>query len=163
MADRISSARRSANMSRIRSKNTRPEFTVRRLLTRLGYRYRIHVRDLPGKPDIVFSAKHSVILVHGCFWHGHSCPDGRMPTSRTDYWTPKLERNKERDVSAREALASLGWRSLIVWECELKDLSQVERRVRTFLGLPRTTVPRRTDAEEFSQLQPASSRVRSAK
>lgn len=111
---------RSENMRRIRSNNTAPELLVRRLLYSLGYRYRLHRKDLPGKPDIVFVGKRKVIFVHGCFWHAHGCSTGHQPRSNQDYWSPKLARNVERDAHNRARLEALGWKSLIVWECNIR-------------------------------------------
>ena len=120
-------------MARIKAKNTGPEMLVRRLLHGLGYRYRVHRRELPGCPDIVFASRRKVIFVHGCFWHGHSCDRGGKPKSHQDYWGPKLERNKKRDaINARE-LAAMGWSVLILWECEIEDKPGVTRRLVTFL------------------------------
>lgn len=136
MSDRISKERRSENMRRIRSKNMKPEMTVRRLVHGMGYRYRLHRRDLPGKPDLVFSSRRKVIFVHGCFWHQHSdpaCLDGRMPKSNTGYWNAKLQRNMERDAKNQMDLASLGWQTLIVWECEVEGGKTLQRKLKAFL------------------------------
>ena len=108
-------------MSGIRSKDTRPEMIVRRALHARGFRYRLHVKDLPGKPDLVFPRYRSVVMVHGCFWHGHSCHLFKVPSTRTEFWLAKIGRNRERDAEVRQALAGLGWRVLEVWECELRD------------------------------------------
>jgi DNA mismatch endonuclease (patch repair protein) len=133
--DTLGKMRRSENMKRITSKNTKPEMLVRSVAHCLGYRYRLHVKDLPGKPDLVFRSKKSVIFVHGCFWHQHTeCPEGRFPKSRRQYWIPKLNRNVERDQSHLDTLQTLGWRVLVLWECELKDASNVANRLRRFLG-----------------------------
>ena len=122
MADKITPARRSENMRRIKSKGMKPEMVVRRLVHGLGYRYRLHRKDLPGKPDLVFGPRRSVIFVHGCFWHQHeACKDGRLPASNEDYWLPKLARNVERDKEKALALQEAGWRVLAVWECEARD------------------------------------------
>lgn len=133
LMDKISPERRSENMRRIRSKNTKPEMTVRSLIHRAGYRYRLHRKGLPGKPDIVFGPRHKVIFVHGCFWHQHSCRDGRIPDSNRPYWQPKLERTVERDKEHRLKLKKMGWKSLIIWECQLKSESTVMRRIKKFL------------------------------
>jgi DNA mismatch endonuclease, patch repair protein len=118
-------------MSLVRAKNTKPELIVRRLVHSLGFRYRLHRQDLPGVPDLVFPSRHAVIFVHGCFWHRHKgC--GRMPKSRLDYWLPKLEANKARDVRNRKTLRRNGWRILVVWECELTH-KNLARRVADFL------------------------------
>lgn len=127
--------RRSANMSRIRSNDTKPEMVVRRLAHSLGYRFRLHRKDLPGKPDLVFPARRKVIFVHGCFWHQHpECREGRMPGTNRDYWVPKLTRNIDRDSSAQSALTELGWQAIVIWECETTNLKALSSRLRTFLG-----------------------------
>ena len=108
-------------MSRVRSRDTKPELLVRKLVHGLGYRYRLHRKDLPGKPDLVFGPRRKVILVHGCFWHGHTCPRGaRQPKANADYWISKIARNVDRDARVQAELRQLGWRPVIVWECELK-------------------------------------------
>ena len=117
--DTLSVEERSERMARIRGKNTRPELIVRKLVFALGYRYRLHVRDLPGQPDLVFSKRRKVILVHGCFWHLHSpCSIARLPKSKLDFWGPKLEGNKARDKRNRLALGKGGWKVLTIWECQ---------------------------------------------
>ncbi|MGA8763643.1 MAG: very short patch repair endonuclease [Candidatus Sulfotelmatobacter sp.] len=122
-------------MSAIRAKDTRPELAVRGLLHQLGYRYRLHARNLPGRPDIVFRNRHSVIFVHGCFWHGHNrCKLNRAPQSRRDYWIPKLEANQRRDQEVVKRLNAAGWRSLVVWECEIANVKTLARTLRAFLG-----------------------------
>lgn len=121
-------------MRRIRSKDTGPELTVRRLIHGLGFRYRLHVKDMPGKPDLVFPGRGKVIFVHGCFWHQHrSCPEGRLPNSNQPYWTPKLKRNVERDRKALRQLRRTGWRTLTIWECQAKDLPRLRQKVLAFL------------------------------
>jgi DNA mismatch endonuclease, patch repair protein len=125
----------SQRMARIRKTDTKPEMLVRRMLHALGYRYRLHRRDLPGNPDIVFASRKKLIFVHGCFWHQHDCPLGaKQPRARPEYWLPKLKRNKERDARNLEALEAAGWKALIIWECELGDVKAVEHDLRTFLG-----------------------------
>ncbi|WP_374510888.1 very short patch repair endonuclease [Niveibacterium sp.] len=131
--DRISPSRRSANMRAIRSSDTKPELLVRRLAHRCGYRFRLHRKDLPGKPDLVFPGRKAVVFVHGCFWHMHGCPSVRVPKSNADYWQPKLTRNRERDAANVAALTQMGWRVLTVWDCETADLDVLEARLRTFL------------------------------
>ena len=134
--DKLSPARRSANMQRIRSKDTNPELALRSLIHRLGYRFRLHRKNLPGKPDMVFPSRRKVIFVHGCFWHQHpECKEGRVPGSRLEYWEPKLQRNQQRDIAAQAALKEQGWRFLVVWECELKDAAIARRKVTQFLGM----------------------------
>jgi DNA mismatch endonuclease, patch repair protein len=116
-------------------RDTRPEMTVRRLLHKQGYRFRLHRRDLPGKPDLVFSSRRAVIQVHGCFWHQHvGCKDASMPRTRPEYWIPKLARNIERDQQNEQRLADLGWRTLVLWECEIVDAGVVARVAEAFLG-----------------------------
>lgn len=135
MADRISVANRSENMRRIKGRNTTPELVVRRLAHMMGYRFRLHRRDLPGKPDLVFGPRRKVIFVHGCFWHQHQeCRSGRIPGSNIGYWAPKLRRNQERDAAAQTALAALGWDVMVIWECEAKDQSGISSRIASFLG-----------------------------
>ncbi|HSX54059.1 MAG TPA: very short patch repair endonuclease [Sphingomonas sp.] len=134
--DKISRDARSKNMAAIRSRDTNPEIIVRRLAHRLGFRFRLHRKDLPGKPDLVFPRLKKAIFVHGCFWHQHPdprCADGRMPKSRLEYWEPKLRRNMQRDVDAQCALADMGWGSLTIWECEIADMDALESRLIGFL------------------------------
>lgn len=123
-------------MQAIRNSDTKPELVVRRLAHRLGYRFRLHRRDLPGKPDLVFSRKKAVIFVHGCFWHMHNCGSVRLPKSNLDYWRPKLLRNCERDINNEHALVELGWKVLIIWECELAEVANLETTLQMFLGAP---------------------------
>jgi len=121
-------------MARVRGKNTRPELIVRKLVFAAGYRYRLHVRNLPGSPDLVFPARKKVIFVHGCFWHRHdNCKLARLPKSRIEFWTEKLNGNKVRDYRTFEALAQAGWKIHVVWECELADRQMLEEKLRTFL------------------------------
>lgn len=130
------SGRRSRTMRAVRSTNTTPEMTVRRLLHDKGYRYRLHREDLPGKPDIVFPSRKKVIFVHGCFWHGHTCKRGaRIPKTNQDYWMRKIQRNIERDKEHLDRLQALGWATLIIWECEIKDRSRLEQMIEAFLAL----------------------------
>ncbi len=116
-------------MSRIGSKNTKPELALRSLLHGLGFRFRLHRRDLPGTPDVVLPGRQTAIFVHGCFWHGHACKRNKMPKSRVDYWGPKIEANRKRDAKKRRLLRALGWRVLTVWECELKNPSKLSDRL----------------------------------
>src|SRR5687767_10697709 len=129
MGDVLTRAQRSKCMAAIRSQNTKPEMVVRRLLHRLGYRFRLHARDLPGKPDIVFRSRKACVRIHGCFWHQHSCSDGHLPASSTGYWHAKLIRNQSRDIANARKVRRLGWRILTVWECEVRDLERLERRL----------------------------------
>lgn len=125
---------RSRIMRAVKSRDTSPELIVRRLLHLMGYRFRVHRTDLPGKPDIILPGLQKVLFVHGCFWHGHNCPRGdRVPKENRDYWTAKITRNKERDKRVRSELRKLGWRSLAIWECELKDMSDVCANIKRFL------------------------------
>src|SRR6185437_15650112 len=143
-------------MRAIRSRDTLPEMAVRSLVHRLGYRFRLHRRDLPGKPDLVFPVRRKVIFVHGCFWHSHACKTGLIPKTNRDFWLPKLEgiravtkkilkiypgllppeprRNKARDKKNLKDLTQQGWDALTIWQCELKNSSAVRRRVKGFLG-----------------------------
>ena len=123
-------------MSRVRSRGSKPELMVRRLLHRMGFRYRLHRRDLPGTPDLVFPARKKVVFVHGCFWHRHGDPNcrlARLPRTRREFWLPKLERNRIRDAEHIAALAARGWRTWVVWECELRQTEQVGNALRRFL------------------------------
>ncbi len=136
--DKHSFEQRSRNMAAILSSGMKPEMMVRSLVHGMGYRYRLHARDLPGKPDLVFRPRKRVIFVHGCFWHQHAraqCRDGRAPKSKLGYWSGKLARNVERDAQHLDALSALGWKVLVLWECEvLKDGASLASRVRRFLG-----------------------------
>lgn len=121
MTDRLDPLRRSRLMQKIRTKDTGPEREVRSILHRLGYRFRLHRKDLPGTPDIVFATRRIVLFVHGCFWHAHDCPKGKPPKSRMEYWGPKLEANRQRDRRNIEALTQAGWHVEVIWQCELSD------------------------------------------
>jgi DNA mismatch endonuclease (patch repair protein) len=120
-------------MARIGGKNTQPELVVRRLLHGLGYRFRLHVKGLPGTPDLVFPGRRKVIFVHGCFWHAHGCLIGRPPKSRVDYWLPKLEANKRRDAARSVDLKELGWKTFVVWQCRTRNLDELEKTLVDFL------------------------------
>jgi DNA mismatch endonuclease (patch repair protein) len=120
-------------MSLVRSKHTKPELFVRRLVHRLGYRYRLHQADLPGRPDLVFRSRKKVVFVHGCFWHGHKCRLGRMPKSRLDYWSPKIAGNHQRDIRTLRRLRRMEWRVLVLWECELHNDDALTDKILTFL------------------------------
>jgi DNA mismatch endonuclease (patch repair protein) len=136
MTDKLTKARRSRNMAAIRSKDMKPERIVRTLVHKLGYRFRLHREDLPGKPDLVFPSKRCVIFVHGCFWHQHpkrSCADARLPKSNTSYWHQKLAANTARDRRAQALLRQAGWAVLTIWECETKEPVAIEGRVSRFL------------------------------
>lgn len=135
MTDPLSAERRSENMRAIRNKNTSPELRVRQIAHHLGYRFRLHRKDLPGKPDLVFVGRRKVIFVHGCFWHQHQgCREGRIPGTRPEYWMPKLARNVERDAMHLASLKEGKWKSLVLWECEIKDEAKLSARIRRFLG-----------------------------
>ena len=134
MVDTVPAQVRSRIMAQVKSKDTKPELAVRRLLHGLGYRYRLHRKDLPGRPDLVFPARRKVVLIHGCFWHGHAdCERARLPSSNTDYWHTKLKRNRERDERNLFLLQQEGWKPFVVWECELSDLEAVARNLTDFL------------------------------
>ena len=132
--DTLTPQERSARMARVRAKDTKPEMQVRRLVHRLDYRYRLHRRDLPGTPDMVFPGRGKVIFIHGCFWHGHAgCALARLPKSRGDFWPSKLAANAERDARNTRALRRLGWGVLTIWECQLRDMARVTNRIERFL------------------------------
>lgn len=132
--DNLTREQRRTTMKRVRSQDTKPEMMLRRMVYAMGYRYRLHRRGLPGKPDLAFISKKKVIFLHGCFWHGHDCRAGsKVPASNKDYWLPKLARTKERDQENLARLNALDWRVLIVWECELKDLEATKTMVAHFL------------------------------
>lgn len=134
MVDTISANRRSENMRRIRSKGMKPEMAVRRLVHARGFRFRLHSSELPGKPDIVLPRLKKVIEVRGCFWHRHkNCIDSHIPKSRRGYWLPKLRRNQHRDEENLKSLRKLGWRVLIIWECEVSDVERLSIRLERFL------------------------------
>jgi len=121
-------------MRAVKGKDTAPEMIVRRALHSMGYRYRLHRKDLPGKPDISFIGRRKVIFVHGCFWHGHGCARGnRIPKTNTDYWMKKVTRNRERDTQSCRELVGNGWRVLVIWECELRNKNELKEKLRTFL------------------------------
>ncbi len=133
--DTLTPAERSERMSRVRSKDTKPEMLVRRLVHGMGFRYRLHVGSLPGKPDMVFRSRRAVIFVHGCFWHRHpGCKLARLPKSRRGFWRRKLEENRERDLRNEAKLRELGWRVLVIWECELGDLEGTAKKLKGFLN-----------------------------
>ena len=124
-------------MARIKGRDTKPEMVVRRLLHAMGYRYRLHASELPGKPDIVLRPRRKAIFVHGCFWHRHpdpACKLARLPKSRLDFWLPKLEANRDRDQTNVDRLKAMGWDVLIVWECELREREQLGNKLKRFIG-----------------------------
>ncbi len=134
--DTLDPAQRSERMSRVRGKDTRPELAVRRMVHGMGYRYRLHRRDLPGSPDLALITPRKAMFVHGCFWHRHQdpcCKLARLPKSRPEFWLPKLERNRQRDIENQEALKSMGWEYMVIWECQLKDKASLTEAVKAFL------------------------------
>jgi DNA mismatch endonuclease, patch repair protein len=136
MADHLSAKERSNLMRKVRGKDTKPELIVRRLIHSMGHRYRLHVGNLPGRPDIVFTRKKRIVFVHGCFWHRHSaisCKFARLPKSRQEFWFPKLEANRLRDARNQRVLQRLGWKILVVWECQLGDKERLENKLNRFL------------------------------
>ena len=140
--DHLGKKDRSENMRRIKGKDTAPEIVVRRLLHRMGFRFRLHRKDLPGNPDVVLPKFRTVVFVHGCFWHGHDCKKGsarRRPKSNENYWNSKLERNVRRDAANAEKIRELGWKRIVVWACETRNLELLEEQLRTAL-LPAATV-----------------------
>jgi len=142
LSDVFDPEKRSAVMRRVKGRDTTPERTVRRLLTKLGARYRLHRKDLPGNPDIVMPGRRLAVLVHGCFWHGHDCARGaRVPKANREYWTAKVARNVARDARTREALTAGGWRVEMVWECELKDEAAVSGRLKALLDQAAASKP----------------------
>lgn len=144
MADVVSHEVRSRMMSGIRGKNTKPEMLIRRALHARGFRYRLHGRKLPGRPDLVFAGRHAVIFIHGCFWHGHDCELFRLPGTRTEFWREKIQGNSERDATTVEKLTKQGWRVLSVWECGFRGrqsigLDAVVNRIEKWLNSNRST------------------------
>jgi DNA mismatch endonuclease (patch repair protein) len=134
--DTLTRRERSERMGRVRNRDTSPELFVRRLVSALGYRYRLHVGRLPGRPDLVFARHRKLIFVHGCFWHRHGstrCKLARLPKSRLEFWLPKLTNNSERDRRHLATLRRAGWRALVIWECELANVAALNNRVRRFL------------------------------
>lgn len=143
MADVLTPQQRRFCMSRIRGRDTTPEMRVRSLIHRMGFRFRLHRRDLPGKPDIVLSSRRVVVFVHGCFWHQHSCRFGRVrPSTNSEFWAAKLDGNVERDRRAVRALRRTGWRVVTVWECELRDVDRLSSRLRRLLEAHESQLPR---------------------
>ena len=134
--DTLTSDQRSERMSRVKGKGSRAEQVVRQLVHGMGYRYRLHAAALPGKPDLVFAGRQKAIFVHGCFWRRHpdpACKLARLPKSRHEFWLPKLEGNRARDLRKEEELVALGWEALILWECELRNTAFLRNKIRTFL------------------------------
>ena len=140
MTDKLAPERRSWNMSRIRAMDTKPEMQVRRMLHAAGFRYRLHVKDLPGKPDIVLPKWKTVIFVHGCFWHRHEgCKDATTPKTRTEWWLRKFDRNIKNDASAKEKLEAEGWYVITVWECEISQKTAIDSSLNIFITNGRAT------------------------
>ncbi|MBU0516284.1 MAG: DNA mismatch endonuclease Vsr [Proteobacteria bacterium] len=136
MTDVFSKRKRSWIMSRVRGKDTTPEKAVRSLVHRLGYRYRLHGSDLPGKPDLIFPSRRKVIFVNGCFWHGHGCVRGnRIPKTNEEYWINKIKRNRKRDESHKRELRKLGWKTLTIWECQIINSEKLQSRLINFLEM----------------------------
>lgn len=133
MTDTRTPSQRRHIMQSVRPKDTGPEVAVRKMLHSLGYRFRLHRKDLPGTPDIVFPRKKKVVFVHGCYWHGHECNKGRLPKSKLDYWQPKIARNRERDAEKSRLLEDLGWEVLTVWQCELRNPETLQDKLVKFL------------------------------
>lgn len=132
--DTLSPEERSERMSRVRSRNTSPEMLTLHLARKLGYRFQLHSKNLPGRPDLVFVGRRKVIFVHGCFWHRHNrCALARLPKSNQDFWASKFDQNRRRDASNRAALTRLGWTSLVIWECELRDPVKVMLKMLMFM------------------------------
>lgn len=134
MADHVTANVRSKIMASVHQRDTGPEISIRKALHRKGFRYRTNVASLPGRPDLVFPSRRKVILVHGCFWHGHACRWGRAPKSHREYWLPKLLGNKRRDRRNLRDIRKLGWEPLVVWQCELKDFDRLITHISLFLG-----------------------------
>jgi DNA mismatch endonuclease (patch repair protein) len=131
----MTAAERSRIMRAVKGQDTAPEMLVRRMAHGMGYRHRLHRKDLPGKPDLVFPSRRKVVFVHGCFWHGHDCKRGaRMPKANQAYWQAKIARNRSRDRKNQESLCNMGWRILVIWECEMKDYEALAARLRDFLN-----------------------------
>lgn len=131
--DTITQAERSALMSRIRSKDTKPELVVRSILHRLGFRFRLHRKDLPGRPDIVLPRHRKIILVQGCFWHGHTCKLASKPKSNQSYWSPKIETNRARDARNLNMLIQQGWTVMELWECEIRKVDGLTEKIESFM------------------------------
>ena len=136
MADTRTQEQRRRIMQSVGTKDTGTELVVRRLLHRLGYRYRLHQKQLPGRPDIVLPGRKKAVFVHGCFWHGHECQKGRAPKSKLDYWGPKLDANRERDARKEAELRALGWDVATIWQCQTADRQALEKSLVSFLGQP---------------------------
>ena len=130
--DCLTKQQRGFLMSKIRGKDTKPEMAIRRLIWGHGFRYRLHDKSLPGRPDLVFPGKHKIVFVHGCFWHGHTCRKNKLPKTNTDFWSEKISRNRSRDRSTIKKLQRRGWKVMVIWECQVND-PIVGRRLLKFL------------------------------
>lgn len=140
MVDKVTPEQRSRNMSRVKGQDTAPEKAVRSLLHRMGYRFRLHSQDLPGRPDIVLRKYRTVIFVHGCFWHGHvGCPRAKRPTTNTEFWNAKIDGNIARDASAAASLRAQGWRVMTLWQCRIKNQGTLTAELQDFLIKGETT------------------------
>ncbi|MCW5775653.1 MAG: DNA mismatch endonuclease Vsr [Phycisphaeraceae bacterium] len=160
MRDRLSPEQRSRNLRAIKGRDTRPEWIVRRLLHAMGYRFLLHRRDLPGRPDVVLPRHRVAVLIHGCFWHRHSCARGRSePSTRRAFWRAKFAGNVERDRRAVRALRREGWRVLVVWECQTRDMEQLRRQLARFLQGDRGELAQRADAASPPRLPTSRPRV----
>jgi DNA mismatch endonuclease (patch repair protein) len=144
--DRLTPEKRSALMRNVKGKHTAPELIVRRMLHRLGFRFRLHRKDLPGKPDIVLPSRSKIVLVNGCYWHGHDCRYGKLPKSRLEFWAPKIEANRARDARNLRDLENAGWDVLVVWQCETRDPAALERSLLGFLGPAKITIDKNPDS-----------------
>ncbi|MBC9868722.1 MAG: DNA mismatch endonuclease Vsr [Opitutae bacterium] len=154
MADKVPPAVRSRIMSRVKSKGMKPEMRVRRILHGLGYRYRLHRSDLPGRPDIVFPSRRKIVFVNGCFWHSHSgCQRVRIPATNRGYWIEKLNRNSARDERNLASLKGMGWKVMTVWECELRDIATITEQLCEFLGSRRHETNKTGDRPRFETLR----------
>jgi DNA mismatch endonuclease (patch repair protein) len=153
MVDTRSPEQRRRIMQSVAQRDTGPELAVRKMVHALGYRFRLHSKDLPGRPDIVLRRHRKAIFVHGCYWHGHACKKGNLPKSKLDYWRPKIEGNKARDRRSLQALRALGWRALVVWQCEIRNPVQLGRRLHRFLESP-TQSDRQKVASAISSRRP---------
>lgn len=135
MVDTLDIAERSKRMALVKNKNTKPEMLVRSMVYGLGYRYRLHDKQIPGKPDLVFKSRKKVIFIHGCYWHRHEkCKLARLPKSRLDFWLPKLESNKIRDQKNQKLLRDMGWKFLVIWECEIGNQDKLKEKITNFLS-----------------------------
>ncbi len=136
-------------MARVKGRDTKPELLVRRMLHAIGYRYRVHARGLPGRPDLAFTRRKRAVFVHGCFWHGHDCAQGtRVPKTNTEFWRAKIARNRARDAEVEAKLAAAGWASIAVWECGMRDGAALAARLRAFLGPVRSGPERERAGDE---------------